>query len=262
MHNITDIIKLLLEPLSFLVLMLWIGLLLAYFTKQKGFGLLTYGIIILYMLSISPISRFLLYPLESKYTLPTKEDLKEWKPLSIVVILNRYNLSRSQKFLKVIDKINIRRLLASVYYAKRLKDVPIILCTIETENSKKKKDIEILRKSISQLGIIPKQIEKIYNANNIEKLAIELKNYLDKRPFLLITSAYQMSSTMMVFTRYGLSPHPAPCDYKVDNKKRLYLSSFFPNAKAIGLSTDALYEYSKLVYYYLKGKRGIHILKE
>jgi len=80
--------------------------------------------------------------------------------------------------------------------------------------------------------------------------AIEIKKRLKDKPFFLVTSAYHMPRAMEIFKKEGLSPIPAPTDYKVLDSKYIYLH--VPKGKYLLITEQAWHEYLGLLWLKLK----------
>lgn len=80
--------------------------------------------------------------------------------------------------------------------------------------------------------------------------AVYLRAELGKEPFALVTSAFHMRRSLMIFRSFGLDPVSAPADFS--GKWIPNINSFFPEAHGIGRTQKALHEYLGTVAFLLK----------
>ena len=75
-----------------------------------------------------------------------------------------------------------------------------------------------------------------------EDQAVLLRPVVGKEPFALVTSAYHMPRSLLIFRSYGLNPRPAPCNFlaKVID---LHYDTLMPSVTGMGLSQMATKEY-------------------
>lgn len=93
-----------------------------------------------------------------------------------------------------------------------------------------------------ELGI-PKEATILESKSwTTEEQAALLRPVVGKAPFALVTSAYHMPRSLLIFRRYGLDPRPAPCNF-LAKAIDLHYDSLMPSATGMGLSQIATKEY-------------------
>jgi len=74
------------------------------------------------------------------------------------------------------------------------------------------------------------------------------------QPFALVTSAYHVPRSMLIFRRAGLQPIPAPCDF-LARKILIHYETLLPSAEGLLLTQLAAQEY--LAAWYVKMKQRL-----
>jgi len=72
-----------------------------------------------------------------------------------------------------------------------------------------------------------------------------------RNPFALVTSAYHLPRSMLIFERAGLRPTPAPCDFAA-RKILIHYETLMPSADGLLLSQIATQEYLAAWYVEMK----------
>ncbi|MDD5673986.1 MAG: YdcF family protein [Chitinivibrionales bacterium] len=95
------------------------------------------------------------------------------------------------------------------------------------------------------------------NAKNTHDNALNVLDILRKHNLpatvILVTSALHLPRATAVFRKAGFTVFPAPTDYVEDTYFQPKVINFFPNARALMESTDALHEYYGIIGYKLIG---------
>jgi uncharacterized SAM-binding protein YcdF (DUF218 family) len=71
---------------------------------------------------------------------------------------------------------------------------------------------------------------------------------------ILVTSAYHMPRSVVIFKKQGFTVFPAPTDFHFDKTIVKSVYDFFPTSSALDLSTTALHEYYGMIGYRIFGK--------
>jgi len=85
-----------------------------------------------------------------------------------------------------------------------------------------------------------------------------LKPILGKNRFALVTSAYHMRRSVLIFKRMGLDPIPAPADFMTKGSFQLGVRAFLPCPTALELSQTAIHEYVGTLWFTIKGLFSPH----
>ena len=121
-----------------------------------------------------------------------------------------------------------------------------------------------MAKILQIMGIPKEAIIEEPNSLNTYQNALYTKEILEKKGIkqvILITSAFHMPRSVLIFHRQGIEIIPAPTDFLISKQKLQENShsleskviSFFPNADSLHNTTKAIKEYIGTVVYRLRG---------
>jgi len=239
-------------PPTLILILLLVGLLLS-LTRRRSSGLVCLGLgILLYgCLSMDPIARMLVQPLESAYPPLSRDRLP---PQGTLVVLGGgvsplVDFPASDR----LGRASLRRALEAVRLYHLMGGPEIIVCGGPGNPFSPVAEAPVLREFLVGVGIPEKKIlvetESRTTFENVERLlAMPLK-----RPLILISSARHMSRALRVFSAFAEAPTPAPCDLHPLRRPGDPLS-YLPSAEAFAVSTSALYESLGIVWYRLSGR--------
>ncbi|MBP1724716.1 MAG: YdcF family protein [Deltaproteobacteria bacterium] len=242
-------------PPTLILILLLVGLLLS-LTRRRSSGLVCLGLVCLGLLlygclSMDPIARMLVQPLESAYPPLSRDRLP---PQGTLVVLGGgvsplVDFPASDR----LGRASLRRALEAVRLYHLMGGPEIIVCGGPGNPFSPVAEAPVLREFLVGVGIPEKKIlvetESRTTFENVERLlAMPLK-----RPLILISSARHMSRALRVFSAFGEAPTPAPCDLHPLRRPGDPLS-YLPSAEAFAVSTSALYEYLGIVWYRLSGR--------
>ena len=200
--------------------------------------------IIFYLLSIKPISNLLLKPLEN---IPSSN-----KKADIVVVLS--GGSNPNDILKTYPDA-FKRLTYGIILAKQ-NNLPLIFTgggiQKPTEASNAKKDIELFEKTFNfklKTYYENKALDTVENAKFTKEL-IKKENLSNK--IYLVTSAYHMKRSLIIFKHFGFNIVAKPIGFKVDTKDYTFYD-FLPYMGYLENSYKAIHEYFGILSLYLRG---------
>ncbi|MEF3191430.1 MAG: YdcF family protein [Campylobacterales bacterium] len=88
--------------------------------------------------------------------------------------------------------------------------------------------------------------------DTVENARLTKRFFTDQKPkIVLVTSAYHMRRSMMIFTHEGFDPLPCATDFKVEEGYLVW--DFFPSMEGLKLSYAALHEYAGILSLKLRG---------
>jgi uncharacterized SAM-binding protein YcdF (DUF218 family) len=213
--------------------------------------MLALGILLLYVLSISPTADLLLRSLESTHEVLSPKMVP--RSGTLVVLSGGASATADLPTSSRLTVGSIKRLLEAVRLY-HLMDKPTIVISGGSGNPfVKVSEAVLMRELLLDLGIPAKRImiegksrDTYENGRAVQQLRL-------KRPLILVTSAAHMPRALRVFRALGMRPLPAPSDFRgrlsVDDPLR-----FFPSAGSLATSTSALYEYLGTLWYGLRGR--------
>ena len=102
-----------------------------------------------------------------------------------------------------------------------------------------------------EAGVVPADIMMQEDVKDTKEEAARMKERVGDRPFLLVTSAYHMPRSMLLFQQEGLSPVAAPGDFNDRGEDSIW--SLF-RARHLEKTERAVHEYIGLLWVYLSRK--------
>ena len=230
----------LLPPGLFLLVALAM-LFLCYKTKKKGW--LAGVLVLIYALSIRPVSDRIIKPLEDCYEQPP---LKELHAAQAIVVLGGGSYSGVKDFdgegQIAADAAN--RLFMALRLHKALA-LPIVL-TGGQVFSHSANEAEIAYRLLKACGVEEKFLIKERESRNTVENAKFTKTRCSEMGFnkvVLVTSACHMPRSVMIFKREGMHVIPYPTDYKTDRETALDVFAFVPSTTNLWNTAAAMKEY-------------------
>lgn len=163
--------------------------------NQRAKIFLTISLLWIAIISYAPFTNTLLKPLETSYAKLKKIP----KDVKYILLLGGAKESRAWEALRLYHKIPNAKIITSGYAPFGTK-IPSAITTA---------------RFLQKVGVKKSDIIMQTKPKTTEEEAIEMKNRLGKKPFILVTSAYHMPRAMKLFEKYGLKPIPAPTDFKI-----------------------------------------------
>ncbi len=234
----------LLPPGLFLLVALAM-LYLSYKTKKKIWLILP--LFFIYMLSIRPVSDRLIKPLENYYAQP---DVTELNSAQAIVLLGGGSCSGVKDFdgEGQISAGAANRLLMALRLHKAL-HLPIVLSGGQVfAYSANEADIEY--RVLKACGLEDKYLIKDSQSRNTAENAKYTKQICAQRNFgkvILVTSAFHMPRSVMLFEREGVDVIPYPADYQTNRETVLDAFAFVPNIDCLYNTAVAMKEYMGIV---------------
>ncbi len=231
------ITSLIIPPGVFIVLFL----LIAFFARKNSKKIYTAslaGAVLLYLLSIGPVKDLLLMPLEREYKKPSSLYAD-----AIVVLGGGVYGSGTLK------GASVRRLMGG-YILHRKTGLPLILSGGAPTGGKK--EALYMKELLLSIGADPGNIYTDQESRDTYENALYVKRICKEigcARVILVTSAFHMGRSVMVFKKLGFEVVPYPVDYRYGGIYNLY--SFLPGAGSLVNSSIAIKEYIGRVYYYL-----------
>ena len=225
-------------PSSFVLLLILIGLILLLASKKKKLGkfLVIAGILLYYLFSITPVSNFLLSPLESKYSFLEAEDMQKADKIVLLLGGKEADILRGSEVLRIAH----------------LKDqeVKIIISGTDPLLPTSEEALGVKRFFVAR-GLEEENIVIEGQSRNTWESIRNVKEIVEEKPFFLVTSAYHMERAKREFEKVEANPIPAPTDFKIKTEKYNALD-FLPDAQNLRKSDLAIHEYLGILWYRLR----------
>ena len=242
------VLSLILPPASLLIVMAF-GFLVIRPCRAFGRLLIATGFILLYLLSISPVSDVLLKPLEVGFP-PWKDG--PVKADAIVVLgggvrdltwLELPSESSCSSKERVVKGITI--------YRKH--HLPLVFMGGNGDPSRiMSPDADAMARTALELGVPARDVKVENKSRNTLESAKALKGLIKGNSIILVTSAFHLKRASAMFIKQGFHVIAAPAGYRYELKE-LTFSSFIPHAGNLNNSSTAISEYLSLFWYSVNG---------
>lgn len=243
------VLSLMLPPASLLLLILS-GLLLLRWRRTAGRALLASGIILLYVLSLDPIANGLIRPLEAAY-----------RPFSgtaarldaVVVLGGGVNDLSWVPAPPAPSGQSLERLVNGIYQARTLRLPLVIAGGSGRITPGGVPEADAMAEMAVRLGFPGKDIVIENRSRNTWENAEAVKQAIQGRTIILVTSAFHMKRAAGMFKKQGFTVLPDPTGY-LSQTQPASLARLLPDAGALRTSSTALAEYASLTWYWTTGK--------
>jgi uncharacterized SAM-binding protein YcdF (DUF218 family) len=242
------------SPEKVVLILLFAGTVFLWTSRQKlGRWLISMSALMFFVLTLMPVSIFILEPLEERF--PTPRELPE--NINGIIVLGGSEKSvitwtRGQPSLNEAAE----RLTAFIALARRY-PLAQLICAGGTGSLSQQnyKSNETARKLFKQLGLTVDRIHFDSKARNTVESAVNSFNLVGQKAegnWILITSAYHMPRSVGVFRKIGWDVIPYPVDYQTSGELEFdwqtsIMENFLENSRG-------LHEWVGLIAYRMTGK--------
>jgi len=245
---ITKILLLLLLPPTSILALMFLGSLLLRSHRLLGRLLITAAFLLLYGLSISPVSDALIAPLEADYR---PLDVKSVKA-DVIVVLGGGAVDLSALGLESRPSADsLQRTVAAVKLYRSL-HIPIVITGGVGDPARPQlSDAAPMARMALDLDV-PKKDIAIDNASfNTLASARNMKAAFAGKRMVLVTSAYHLKRSVALFQKQGLDVIPQPAGFLSGQRDRSYYAAI-PRLEYLNISSAALSERLSLTWYRLR----------
>ena len=241
---ITKTLLLLLPPTSILALM-FLGFLLMRSHRFLGRLLITAAFLLLYGLSISPVSDALISPLEADFR---PLDVKSIEA-DVIVVLGGGVVDRSSLGLDPVpNSQSIERVVAAVKLYRAL-HIPIVITGGAGDPARPLlSDAAPMARLALDLGVPGKDLTVDNTSFNTLASARNMKAVLAGKRVVLVTSAYHLRRSAAMFRKQGLVVLPQPAGFLSGQRDRSFYAAI-PRLDYLDISSTALSERLSLTWY-------------
>lgn len=231
-------------PVGFVILLLVFS---AVFIREKLRLFVVIAAVLVYVLSINPTANLLMGPLEGAYSPPALESLKTCD--AYVVLGGGINDNAPDiSGVGTLGAFALPRVMTAYRLYVRVQK-PIIFSGGKIFN--RTTEAEIARKFLISLGVSPhhiiaeaKSVDTYENARYVKEIADRYRF----RKIVLITSAFHMKRSCLLFGKRFKEIVPYPTDYQ-GSQDKYDLLSFLPNAWSTNIIELAVKEYLGILFY-------------
>jgi uncharacterized SAM-binding protein YcdF (DUF218 family) len=237
----------LLPPGIFIVMLIVPGLLFLRKSRKAGVWCIFIGAAI-WLLSVGPVSNFLMKGLETGLTMPAN-------PKGDVIVLLGGGVYEGVKDLTgagAPSEDSLARIVTAVRLQKRL-HVPIIFSG-GAVFPWRKAEAPVAKRFLIDLGVPGDKIILEDKSRDTFENARYVREICEKRHFrdpILVTSAYHMKRSVLMFKMFGMEVTPVPAEFMTWNRKYGW-EDYLPGG--FGAVRTACREYIGLLYYKTVGR--------
>ena len=248
----------LLLPVPFCSVLLIFGLILLWFTRKQKAGRLfvSTGALLLILLSYGVSTRWLLAPLERRYSpilTATSVSSQEGQPVKWIVVLGGGGVYSSQlPSTSQLSSASLTRLIEGIRLHRQIPGSRLILSEGNIFDSGQV--AEIMGTVAQELGVGKDDLVLETQSQDTEAQAALILPLVGTDRFFLVTSASHMPRSMGLFRKQGMNPIAAPTDFESLRSETWVPSAFYPSAGGLRKAELAVHEYLGLAWAKLRGK--------
>jgi uncharacterized SAM-binding protein YcdF (DUF218 family) len=239
-------------PLTLSLILLLAGLILFWLRKKEGMGkiLMTFGVLLLALMSYDAVSSRLIMPLECRYPPASLSEVRgaRW----IAVLGAGIKVEKGYPATSQLSKHSLASLAEGIRLQRHLPGCKLLLSGGAVFQPVP--EAEVMAGAARELGVSEKDMVLESASRDTEEQARRIRNIVGRDKFILVTSAAHMPRSMALFRKEQMKPIPAPAGVCVKNKEPITPDDFYPGASALWKSETAFHEYLGIVWAKLRGK--------
>ena len=250
------------SPVTLILELFLIGLVLLWFTKRQKTGktIITFGVIVLAILSYGSFSDFLLTSLERQYpplmiesadgSLSSSDSIHSVK--WIVLLGGGHIADPRVPVTSQISNESLTRLVECVRIHRLIAGSKIILSGGAVYDSSS--EAGTFAKVAAILNVNARDIVLDDVSRDTEEQAENIRSIVGRDRFVLVTSAYHMPRSMVIFEKAGLKPIPAPTNHLVKERQMKAPEDFFPSSMGFFKAEHAMHEYLGILWFRMRNR--------
>jgi len=188
------------------------------------------------LFSITPVSNYLLLPLEKNYSYLLKQEMAEADKIVLLLGGKEADVLRGSEVLRIAHI--------------RGDDMKIVISGTDPLLPTSKEALGVKRFFVNR-GLKEENIVIEDQSRTTWENVRNVKKIVGEKPFFLVTSAYHMERARREFEKLGANPIPAPTDFKREIGPYTIID-YFPNPRDLRNSNLAVHEYFGIVFYKLR----------
>lgn len=240
---------LIIPPASLFVLIV-AGLLIHKRHRRTGTILVLSGLVLFYVLSLSPVSDIILRPLESRYPVLINEKISA--DAVVVPGAGTVDLEWMGAGPDPSGESGMR-LMKGVELARKL-HLPLVLTGGNGEPfATNLRDADAMAAAALGLGIPAQQLIVENESRNTLDNSYAVRRLVKGNRIVLATSAYYMRRAVKMFERRGFTVIPAPVNFLTQHRKK-NLSALIPGAGNLYRSTTGIAEWISMGWWTIRGE--------
>ncbi len=231
-------------PSNLVVFMLAAGLVFFVLRAKRAAWSALFSSMALYLIfALGPVSYLLLGSLEYRYP-AFGEDVPEGVR-KIVVLTGDGERDPMLPLSSMVNSSSSFRLIEAARIFQKGKGMEVIITGFGDVPA-------LMKEALVAIGLPEESIAVEGRSLNTFESARNLGSVIGKSPFVLVTSAGHMPRSMMVFSKLGMNPVPAPTDFLTH--RNFMAVSYAPRPLHLRNSDLAAHEYAAMAWYWLLGR--------
>ena len=212
------------------------------------------GMFLFYGLSIAPVGKALIGPLESRYPpfLPGREQSYD----AIVVLAGGIRWQPPVDAFTILGTQSLDRLICGINLLQTTTTPLIVLSGgVADPFGRSVPEASAMTALALRLGLAPNRILTETHSRTTAESAVEVRRLLpNAQRIVLTTAAYHLPRAMALFRKQGFAEViAAPCDYEVTGKD-FVITDILPAADSMKLVNVAIHEYLGIAAYWFMGR--------
>jgi uncharacterized SAM-binding protein YcdF (DUF218 family) len=219
------------------------GVLLLWWSDRQKAGkmLVSLGTLLLLVLSVEPVAYFLVATLEDRYP-PVLSAGSIGPEVRWIVVLDAGHASDPRLPLpSQLDEPTLASLVEGIRLYRQLPAATLVLSGGKVFN--RTPSAEVMAAVAHLLGVPPADVVVDAQSRETQESADRMRALVNTAPFFLVTSASHMPRAMVMFTRVGMHPLPAPAAYLAKHSGVWRPDAFYPSAYNLIAVQRSFYEY-------------------
>jgi len=239
-------------PLTLSLLLLLAGLILIWSRKRERMGkmFMTFGVLLLALMSYNAVSSKLVLPLECRYPPAGLSDARgaRW----IAVLGAGVNAEKGYPAASQLSRRSLANLVEGIRLQRHLPGCKLLLSGGAVFQPVP--EAEVMAGAARELGVNEKDMVLESASRDTEEQARRIRDIVGRDKFILVTSAAHMPRSMALFKKEQLKPVPAPAGVCIKTETPLSPDDFYPGAAALRKSETAFHEYLGIIWAKIRGK--------
>ena len=248
-YPLSRLIQSLILPPSSLLILVIIGFALIRRNRALGRLLIASGLVLLYLLSIGPVTESLIGWLEKGF--PPIEVKKAVTAQAIVVLSGGVRDVSWNGAGPEPSETSLERIVKGVTIHRALR-IPLVIVGGSGDPEKSISEADAMAGVAADLGVSRRDIIVESTSRNTVESARELKRVFKGNRILLVTSAYHLRRASAIFTKQGFEVIAVPAGFRSE-RRPISVRSFIPQAGNLYNSSLAISEYVSYALYAAKG---------
>lgn len=250
---LTKLIAALLAPLSLVLLTVLLSGLLLILQKRRCARIsMALALSLFILFTVEPFARWLILPLESRYT-PITEPEAFSNIRWVLVLGSGASDNADDPPTTRLTGVASLRLTEGLRLHRALPESTLILSGGSVFGNAP--SATVMSRAAESLGADPTRLQVHPNPRNTQEEASLMRQAVGDEPFLLVTSASHMPRAIMLSRKAGLNPIPAPTAMRTTTVSDSSDPAFYlPSANALAMSERAIHEYLGIAWAWLRGE--------